>query len=266
MLCFATFAAFWKFGLPPTNGLKHAAACRSMPRHSKFWGTVGACSDKLPMFFPLPSQLIHVLAHVLNPHLDLPYDLGWGVSHLQPPPHTAKKPIFCRKHTEKQQLHTGLSTNWMLQSPSHPNKPLPSANCCPVLCKSIVLQDYTATQLHAPLASNNDNHSRILCISCFQNSSHFQPSHGRSPPYGKHWGPVVLSPDHPETMAQAGTLWHGLLTMHLTGRLAVLSVPVVLTRVCKQTGMRGWVWCLLTNHVRWFRRRARAFLVSGPHT
>ena len=31
---FATFAAFWKIGLPPTNGLKHAAACCSTANFS----------------------------------------------------------------------------------------------------------------------------------------------------------------------------------------------------------------------------------------
>ena len=31
---FATFAAFWKVGLPPTHGLKHAAACRSTANFS----------------------------------------------------------------------------------------------------------------------------------------------------------------------------------------------------------------------------------------
>ena len=42
VLGFATFSASaW---LPPTYGLKHAAACRSMLQHSKFFlGTVGAC-------------------------------------------------------------------------------------------------------------------------------------------------------------------------------------------------------------------------------
>ena len=44
MLRFATFAAFWKIGPPPANGLKRTTAYHSMPQHSKFfWGTVGAC-------------------------------------------------------------------------------------------------------------------------------------------------------------------------------------------------------------------------------
>ena len=41
MSCFITFAAFWKFGLPPTNGLKHAAACRGTPQHAVAQQTSG---------------------------------------------------------------------------------------------------------------------------------------------------------------------------------------------------------------------------------
>ena len=29
--------SFWKIWVPPAYGLKHAAACRSMPQHSKFF-------------------------------------------------------------------------------------------------------------------------------------------------------------------------------------------------------------------------------------
>ena len=47
------FGSFWKIWLPPTYGLKHAAACRSMPQHSKFFlGIVGAWQPDKDNRFP----------------------------------------------------------------------------------------------------------------------------------------------------------------------------------------------------------------------